>query len=53
MQDIRAKVPQGRIGRSQPSTPKQIGSEIHISSSKYSILSTNEEEDGETVEEGK
>ena len=46
-------MPQGRIGRSQPSTPKQIGSEIHISSSKYSILSTNEEEDGETVEEGK
>ena len=48
-----AKVPQGRIGRSQPSTPKQIGSEIHISSSKYSILSTNEEEEGEIVEEGK
>ena len=46
-------MPQGRIGRSQPSTPKQIGSEMHISSSKYSILSTNKEEEEEIVEEGK
>lgn len=48
-----AQVPQGKIGRSQPSTPKQDMNEIQISSSKFTVLSTNEEEEGEIVDDGK
>ncbi|KAF3610506.1 hypothetical protein DY000_02050307 [Brassica cretica] len=46
-------VPQGKTGRSQPSTPKQMVAEIKISSSKFTVLRTNEEEEGEIVEVNK
>lgn len=41
------QVPQGKSGRSQPSTPKSKEAEIQISASKFTVLSTNEEEEGE------
>lgn len=47
------QVPQGKTGRSQPSTPKQMVAEIKISSSKFTVLRTNEEEEGEIVEVNK
>lgn len=48
-----SQVPQSKSGRSLPSTPKHMDNEIQISSSKFTVLSTNMEEEGEIREEVK
>ncbi|KAF2538987.1 hypothetical protein F2Q68_00020701 [Brassica cretica] len=48
-----ALVSPGKAGRSQTNNPKENDSEILISASKYSVLSANEEEEGEIVEKEK
>ena len=48
-----ALVSPGKAGRSQTNNPKENDSEILISTSKYSVLSANEEEEGEIVEKEK